>query len=127
MDAFIKNSTGSWRRIPKIFIKNSTGQWRAVVSAYIKNSSGVWRQFFGATYLYPSPTTNPTLTSNNVLNNIFSAGSTITLTRGEWDKSPTSYSLKIQSSTDNSTWTDVAIGTGTSLTYDITYTDALYP
>lgn len=127
MDAFIKNSSGSWRKIPKIFIKNSSGQWRAVVSAYIKNSSGVWRQFFGASYLYPSPTTNPTLTSDNTLDYIFSAGSTITLTRGVWDKSPTSYSLKIQSSIDNSTWTDVASGTGTSLTYDITYSDALNP
>lgn len=125
MTAFIKTG-GTFQKLQKIFLKNSDGSWRGVVSAYIKDSLGTWRLFFGAEYLKPQISVEPELTSDDSFGS-FDQGSTITLTRGTWTNSPTSYSLVIEGSIDGTNWTPFASGSGTSLTYLITIDDATFP
>jgi uncharacterized repeat protein (TIGR02543 family) len=126
MGTFFKDSNGTFRRVPKMFLKNSDGTWRGVVKAFIKDSFGTWREIFNASYLSPQVSTEPELTSNDSLG-YFDQGSTITLNRGTWTNSPTSYSLSIEGSLDGTNWTTVATGSGTTVTYLITLSDATYP
>ena len=126
MGIFLKDSGGTFRRIPKIFLKNSDGTWRGVVKAFVKDSLGTWREIFNASYLSPQVSTDPELTSNDTYG-YFDQGSTITLTRGSWTNSPTSYSLTIEGSIDGTNWTSVATGSGTTVTYLIDIVDATHP
>jgi len=125
MTAFIKTGN-AFKKLEKIFLKNSDGSWRGVVSAYLKDSLGTWRLFFGAEYLKPQISTEPDFSSDDLYGS-FDQGSTITLTRGTWTNTPTSYSLAIEASLDGTNWTTVATGSGTSVTYLITLQDATHP
>jgi uncharacterized repeat protein (TIGR02543 family) len=126
MGTFFKDSNGTFRRVPKMFLKNSDGIWRGVVKAFIKDSFGTWREIFNASYLSPQVSTEPELTSNDSFG-YFDQGSTITLNRGTWTNSPTSYSLSIEGSMDGTNWTTFATGSGTTVTYLIDIVDATYP
>lgn len=123
---FLKDSLGTFRSIPKIFLKDSDGTWRGVVKAFLKDSFGTWREIFNASYLSPQVSVDPELTSNDSFG-YFDQGSTITLNRGTWTNSPTSYSLSIEGSLDGTNWTTVATGSGTTVTYLITLSDATHP
>lgn len=126
MGIFFKDSGGTFRSAPKVFLKNSDGTWRGVVKAFIKDSLGTWREIFNASYLSPQVSVDPELTSNDTYG-YFDQGSTITLTRGSWTNSPTSYSLTIQGSIDGTNWTTFATGSGTTVTYLIDIADATHP
>ena len=126
MAFFLKNSDGVFRNATKIFLKDSDGTWRGVVKAFLKDSLGSWREIFNASYLSPQIEFDAMLVSNETFGR-FSQGSTLSLDRGIWTNSPTSYSLTIQASLDETNWTDFAVGSGTSVTYLITIDDVLAP
>jgi hypothetical protein len=124
-----------WVTIANVYRKNSDGPWVKIRRIYRKNSNtagGNWVIVHDSDSLKPFYTVPPTLESNAYSPSIFLDGSTLTLTRGTWSNTgdsyaPVSYSLKIQASADQSTWTDVATGTGTTLTYLITLSDVIFP
>jgi len=128
-----------WVTIANLYRKNSDGNWIKIRRAYRKNSAtgsppNQWVIVHDSGSLTPYVTTAPTLQSDAYLPDVFEDGSTITLTRGTWANTgsvyaPISYSLKIQRSTDGSTWEDVpgASGTGASVSYTITLNDVISP
>lgn len=131
-------SGGNWVSIANVYRKNSDtagGNWVKLRRIYRKNSDGAggnWVIVHDSDSLKPYYTVAPTLQSNAYDPAIFFDGSTLTLTRGTWANvgsaySPVSYSLKIQYSTDQTNWTNIATGTGTSLTYTISLSDVRTP
>ena len=126
-----------WVTIANLYRKNSDGNWIKIRRAYRKNSAtgsppNEWIIVHDSDSLTPYVITAPTLESNAYLPDVFEDGSTITLTRGTWANTgssyaPISYSLKIQYSTDNVNWTDAVTGTGTTLSYTISISDVRSP
>ena len=124
-----------WVTIANLYRKNSDGSWIKIRRAYRKNSNGAggnWVIVHDSDSLKPYYTNPPTLESNGYLPSVFEDGNTLTLTRGTWANTgasyaPVSYSLEIQSSVDGSTWSSVASGTGTTLTYTISLNDVRTP
>jgi hypothetical protein len=127
-----------WVTIANLYRKNSDGSWIKIRRAYRRNSATHptnpldWVIVHDSDSLKPYYTNPPTLESNGYLPSVFEDGNTLTLTRGTWANTgtsyaPVSYSLEIQSSPDGSAWSTVASGTGTTLTYTINLIDVRSP
>lgn len=128
-------TANNWVTIANVYRKNSDGPWVKLRRIYRKNSDGAggnWVIVHDSDSLKPFYTVPPTLESNAYSPSVFSNGSTITLTRGTWSNTgtsfaPVSYLLEIQYSTDNINWYTQTSGTGTSISYTISLVDARSP
>lgn len=124
------NSSGSWAQLKNIYRLNSSGSWQKIKTIYRLNSSGSWAVVHSSVNV-PTVTTAPVLQTQGGSTTVFTQIDTITLDRGTWDYmtadyAPTSYSLEIQSSTTGTGgWTNVATGTGTTISYSITLSDVV--
>jgi len=124
-----KNSNGTWVKLRRIYRKNPALTQGGITPV---GGSNNWVIVHDSDSLVPYYTETPTLKSNAYLDSLFQDGKTLTLTRGVWANtgssySPVSYSLKIQYSADQTNWTDAATGTGTTLTYTISLSDVRSP
>ena len=129
----LNDSLGTWVNIKNMYRLNDTaGNWVRIKRAFRLNDIyGTWVKVFDALSDLPVNTISPVLQTGSGSTTVFTQIDTITLDRGTWDNmtsefAPTSYSLQIQSSTTGSGgWTDVATGTGSTISYSITLADVV--
>lgn len=127
------NSNGAWKNIGFVYRLKNNGTWARINSVYRLKTNGAWNIVYGLVSNIPTVTVAPTLTTAGGSSTDFTHQDTITLTRGTWSKTgstyaPVSYDLKIQSGASTSgPWTDVATGTGTTVSYAIPITDSRSP
>jgi hypothetical protein len=119
----LKNS-GNWRSLSEIYRLKNNGSWRKIENIYRLKKDGVWKKIHSSGLQTPQVSVQPVLSNQIGSTTDFKNADVLTLTRGQWTKTdssfnPVSYQLKIQSSPDLSSWTDVSTGTGTSIEYTI--------
>ena len=133
----VAGGVNNWRQIANLYRRNSSGNWEQIKRVYRKNSdsatayqgAGAWVLVHNSDTLNPYNTITPELTTNT---GGFHDTAVITLTRGTWANTgtayaPITYDLDIQYSTDNTNWTNMVTGSGTTLTYTITSNDVSPP
>ena len=126
-------SNGSWGNIGLLYRLKNNGAWGRIQSVYRLKSNGTWNLVYGLVSNIPVVTSAPTLTTGGGSSTDFTHQDTITLTRGTWTKTgstydPVSYNLQIQSGPSTAgPWTDVATGTGTTVSYAISIAETRSP
>lgn len=133
----VAGGVNNWRQIANLYRRNSSGNWEQIKRVYRKNSNsptayqgpGAWVLVHNSDTLNPYNTVTPEFTTNT---GRFHDTAVITLTRGTWANTgtayaPITYDLDIQYSTDNTNWTNMVTGSGTTLTYTITSNDVSPP
>lgn len=133
----VAGGVNNWRQIANLYRRNSSGNWEQIKRVYRKNSNsptayqgpGAWVLVHNSDTLNPYNTVTPEFTTNT---GRFHDTAVITLTRGTWANTgtayaPVTYDLDIQYSTDNTNWTNMVTGSGTTLTYTITSNDVSPP
>ena len=133
----VAGGVNNWRQIANLYRRNSSGNWEQIKRVYRKNSNsptayqgpGAWVLVHNSDTLNPYNTVTPEFTTNT---GGFHDTAVITLTRGTWANTgtayaPITYDLDIQYSTDNTNWTNMVTGSGTTLTYTITSNDVSPP
>jgi hypothetical protein len=133
----VAGGVNNWRQIANLYRRNSSGNWEQIKRVYRKNSNsptayqgpGAWVLVHNSDTLNPYNTITPEFTTST---GRFHDTAVITLTRGTWANTGTSYApvtydLDIQYSTDNTNWTNMVTGSGTTLTYTITSSDVSPP
>ena len=133
----VAGGVNNWRQIANLYRRNSSGNWEQIKRVYRKNSNnpaayqgpGAWVLVHNSDTLNPYNTITPEFTTDT---GRFHDTAKITLTRGTWANTgtayaPVTYDLDIQYSTDNTNWTNMVTGSGTTLTYTITSNDVSPP
>ena len=133
----VAGGVNNWRQIANLYRRNSSGNWEQIKRVYRKNSNnpdvyqgpGAWVLVHNSDTLNPYNTITPEFTTST---GRFHDTAVITLTRGTWANTgtayaPITYDLDIQYSTDNTNWTNMVTGSGTTLTYTITSNDVSPP
>jgi hypothetical protein len=133
----VAGGVNNWRQIANIYRRNGSGNWEQIKRVYRKNSNspsayqgpGAWVLVHNSDTLNPYNTITPEFTTST---GRFHDTAVITLTRGTWANTgtayaPITYDLDIQYSTDNTNWTNMVTGSGTTLTYTITSNDVSPP
>jgi hypothetical protein len=133
----VAGGVNNWRQIANIYRRNGSGNWEQIKRVYRKNSNsptayqgpGAWVLVHNSDTLNPYNTITPEFTTDT---GGFHDTAKITLTRGTWANTgtafaPITYDLDIQYSTDNTNWTNMVTGSGTTLTYTITSNDVSPP
>ncbi len=133
----VAGGVNNWRQIANIYRRNGSGNWEQIKRVYRKNSNnpaayqgpGAWVLVHNSDTLNPYNTVTPQFTTNT---GRFHDTAVITLTRGTWANTgtafaPITYDLAIQYSTDNTNWSNMVTGSGTTLTYTITSNDVSVP
>ena len=133
----VAGGVNNWRQIANLYRRNSSGNWEQIKRVYRKNSNnpnvyqgpGAWVLVHNSDTLNPYNTITPEFTTST---GRFHDTAVITLTRGTWANTgtayaPVTYDLDIQYSTDNTNWTNMVTGSGTTLTYTITSNDVSPP
>ena len=133
----VAGGVNNWRQIANLYRRNSSGNWEQIKRVYRKNSNnsaayqgpGAWVLVHNSDTLNPYNTITPEFSTDT---GRFHDTAKITLTRGTWANTgtayaPVTYDLAIQYSTDNTNWTNMVTGSGTTLTYTITSDDVSPP
>ena len=124
MPIYRLNSNNQWKKLNRVYRLNSLNQWKKLGKIYRLNSANSWRLVHLSGLATPEVSVQPVLSNQIGSTTDFKNSDVLTLTRGQWTKTdssfnPVSYQLKIQSSPDLSSWTDVSTGTGISIEYTI--------
>lgn len=133
MPIYRYNDGGVWQEMANVYRLNDGDVWQFMDKVYRYNDGGVWQIIYQRNLLIPTITVAPTLTNQDGNDFDFKNGDTITLTRGTWTRTsstynPVTYTIKIQQSTDGSSWTDVVSSTSaTTVSYTLTLADVRSP
>ena len=107
------NDGGEWQVMANIYRYNDNGEWLPMNAIYRYDDNSIWRVIYLRNENLPSVSVAPTLTDQFGSETSFTQNSTITLNRGTWRNTgstftPVYYNLTIQRKTDSdTTWTNV--------------------
>jgi hypothetical protein len=113
MPIYRYNDGGEWQVMGNIYRYNDNGEWLPMNAVYRYNDGGEWQVIYLRNSNLPAVSTAPTLVDQFGSDFYFTQNSTITLNRGTWTNTgstftPVYYNLTIQYKTDSdNTWTNV--------------------